>query len=219
MATSDARTAILDSAEALFARHGFAATTIKQIGAEAGLNPALLYYYFPDKQRLYQAVLERRMGVFARQAPVALPEGVAPLEGIRRLLHAQVAFLRETPYVPRLLARELADHEASNVRPVLQQLSSGAFRMLCDLIRAGQRDGSIRADMDPDFTAISIISQCAWFFVAESAVSRILGYNGAVPAREVNRFAEHAFRFAAAALTPPEATVARPRAARKRARS
>lgn len=209
----EARTAILDAAEVLFARQGFAAATIKQIGARAGVNPALLYYYFPDKQRLYQAVLERRVGAFARHAPETLPKGVAPLEGIRLLLRSQVAFLRATPYVPRLLARELADHEAANVRPVLRELASGAFRILCDLIRAGQRDGSIRSDIDPAFAAVSIVSQCAWFFVAQPAVSRMLGYDGAVPDREIDRFAEHALGFATTALTPP----ARPPRPRPRA--
>jgi AcrR family transcriptional regulator len=40
---------ILDAAERLFARQGFTATTIKQIGKEAAVNPALLYYYYVSK--------------------------------------------------------------------------------------------------------------------------------------------------------------------------
>ena len=38
--------AILDAAVSLFARQGYARTTIKQIAGEAGVNSALLYYYF-----------------------------------------------------------------------------------------------------------------------------------------------------------------------------
>lgn len=200
MDAPDAAIRILDAAESLFARQGFAATTIKAIGAEAGLNPALLYYYFPDKQQLYQAVLDRRVGAFARQVPSQLPEGLPPLQGIRRLVEAQVAFMRSSPHVPRLLARELADHEAANARPVVREFAAGAFRRLCDFIREGQRDGTIRADLDPGFTAISIISQTAWFFVAQPVVSRVLGYEGALPAEESARFAEHAVRFAFAAV-------------------
>ena len=200
-----AREAILDAAEVLFARVGFAAATIKQIGSEAGVNPALLYYYFPDKQQLYQAVLDRRVGTFAREAPARVSADSAPLEGIRRLLEGQVAFLHSTPHVPRLLARELADHEAANARPALRELSAGAFRRLCELIRAGQADGSIRPDLDPAFTAVSIISQAAWFFVAQPAMAQVLGYQGAIPAGDVDRFIEHAMHFATAALTAPTA--------------
>lgn len=191
----------MDAAEALFARLGFAATTIKAIGTEAGVNPALLYYYFPDKQQLYQAVLDRRVGDFARRAAANLPEGIAPLEGIRRLVKAQVAFMQSSPHVPRLLARELADHEAAKARPVIRELSTGAFRRLCELILAGQDDGTIRPDLDPAFTAISIISQTAWFFIAQPVVSGVMGYDGTLPAEEVAHFAEHAVRFAHSAVT------------------
>jgi AcrR family transcriptional regulator len=217
-----ARDAILDAAELLFARLGFAAATIKQIGAEAGVNPALLYYYFPDKQQLYQAVLDRRVGAFAREVPERIPPEVAPLEGIRLLLKAQVAFLRSSPHVPRLMARELADHEAANARPVLQELATGAFRRLCDLIRAGQAEGSIRPDLDPAFTAVSIIAQAGWFFVAQPALKQVLGYSGAVPSADIDRFMDHAIRFATAALAAPEGRSV-PRGAgrrpRKRAKS
>ena len=51
---TDTRIAILDAAEELFALHGFTATTIKQIGATADVNSALLYYYFADKETLYR---------------------------------------------------------------------------------------------------------------------------------------------------------------------
>src|ERR1051326_5648615 len=57
-----AREQILDAAERLFARKGFDPTTIKEIGAAAKVNPALLYYYFRDKEELYRAVLQRVAG-------------------------------------------------------------------------------------------------------------------------------------------------------------
>ena len=52
-----ARDAILAAATELFAAQGFAGVTIKEIGAKAKVNSALLYYYFEDKEGLYRAVL------------------------------------------------------------------------------------------------------------------------------------------------------------------
>src|SRR4030042_555897 len=94
-ARTDAPTALLDGAEALFARQGFTATTIKQIGAEAGVNPALIYYYFPDKARLYHAVLERRLGGFARRGLADLPPELEPLQAVRQLLLGYARMLRD----------------------------------------------------------------------------------------------------------------------------
>lgn len=209
--------ALLDAAEALFARQGFAATTIKAIGAEAGVNPALLYYYFPDKGKLYHAVLERRLGGFARRMATDLPDGLPPLEAIERILRGYAGVMQGAPQLPRLLARELADHEAEHALPLIREIAAGLFRRICDLIRTAQKSGAIRADLDPRFTAISLVSQMAWFFVAKPAVSRMLGHEGAVPAAQVEQYVDHAVAFTLAALTPAVKPSVAPRA-RKRVR-
>lgn len=215
---SDTRLALLDAAEALFARQGFAATTIKAIGAEAGVNPALLYYYFPDKERLYHAVLERRLGTFARRMTAELPAGLPPLQAIERILRGYAAMMQGAPQMPRLFARELADHEAKHALPVIREIAAGLFQRICDLIRAGQRARQVRDDLDPRFTAISLVSQVAWFFVAQPAVSRMLGFEGTVPPAQVERYTDHAVAFALAALAPARRRPAA-RHGRQRARS
>jgi AcrR family transcriptional regulator len=199
---NDSVRAILDAAEGLFARRGFASTTIKAIGADAGVNPALLYYYFPDKERLYHAILHRRLGGFAEQMASQLSPDLAPLEALSRVLRGYARMMQGAPHLPRLLARELADHEAAHALPVIREIAAGFFQRICDLIRAGQRAGTIRADLDPRFSAISLVSQVAWFFMAQPAVSRLLGHEGVVPPKEVDRYAEHAVRFTMAGLTP-----------------
>ena len=199
---ADAPAALLEAAEGLFAAQGFAATTIKQIGAAARLNPALIYYYVPDKLALYAAVLDRRLGQFARAMPARLPAGIPAREGIATVVRAQVAFMRASPHVPRLLARELADHEAAVAAPIMRDIAQGPFRRLQALIREGQAAGEIRADLDPALATISTIAQVAWFFVAHPLMARLLGHVGAVPARTIDRFTEHAVTFALAALAP-----------------
>jgi TetR/AcrR family transcriptional regulator len=216
--TFDTQLALLDAAEALFARQGFAATTIKAIGAEAGVNPALLYYYFPDKGRLYHAVLERRIGTFARRMAAELPPALPPLAAIQRILRGYARMMQGAPQVPRLLARELADHEAEHALPLIREIAAGLFQRICDLIRAGQQTGQIRADLDPRFTAISLVSQMAWFFVAQPAISCMLGYDSAVPPDQVERYIDHAVAFTVAALAPAEQQPSAPRT-RKRVRS
>src|SRR5215471_11251196 len=88
--TDDARPAgrraqILDAALHVMAEHGFQGASIKRIAARAGLkSPALIYWYFRDKQALFDAVLQRMapfLGSIA-QAEALLdepPERVLPL--------------------------------------------------------------------------------------------------------------------------------------------
>lgn len=59
----DLREAILDAAEELFSRHGFYGVTTRQVAAEAGVDTALIHYYFGAKRELFEAVFARRAGI------------------------------------------------------------------------------------------------------------------------------------------------------------
>lgn len=61
MATEDTKNTILDAAERLFADHGFAATSLRNIVAEAEVNLAAVHYHFGSKEALIKSVLERRI--------------------------------------------------------------------------------------------------------------------------------------------------------------
>lgn len=61
MAVVDTKERILDVAEQLFAQKGYSATSMRTITSQAGVNLAAANYHFGSKQRLYQAVFERRV--------------------------------------------------------------------------------------------------------------------------------------------------------------
>ena len=56
----DLRESILDAAEALFSRHGFYGVTVRQVATEAGVDTALIHYYFGAKRELFDSVFARR---------------------------------------------------------------------------------------------------------------------------------------------------------------
>lgn len=199
----EAQLAILDAAEALFATQGFAATTIKAIGQKADLNPALLYYYYSDKSALYHAVIDRRIGAFARGMQGRLTPELPPLDAIATIVRGQVALFTEAPLFPRLVARELADHAAAHATEAVQNNLVGLFQRVSGVIAAGQKDGSIRADLDPKFSAISLISQVIWFFIAEPVLTQLVNRKGLLSPDGLDRFAEHVISFTRAALAAP----------------
>lgn len=215
------RDAILDAAERLFARQGFTTTTIKEIGAEAEVNSALLYYYFADKETLYRETLRRLLGTLASSASHGLDVATSAPEGIRGTVRAQVEFTLARPHAPMLMVREMIDHEARHAEEQIAQHLAGTFRRLCDLIERGQRDGVFRADVDPQFAAISSLAQVVYLQVARPAVSILLGHGASGMTPEMVRaFGDHAAGFALAALAaarpPDEAGPARGRAATQR---
>src|ERR1700728_2212556 len=95
---------ILEVAVSLFCQRGFAGTTTREIARCAGVNPALVFYYFGNKERLYYVVFdevwkasawhERRRNIYQKGAPdVAL---------VRRLAQDVLIQLRENDTSLRL---------------------------------------------------------------------------------------------------------------------
>jgi AcrR family transcriptional regulator len=199
--SSSTQDSILDAAERLFARQGFAATTIKQIGKEAAVNPALLYYYYDSKETLYRAMLQRILGQLLTRGTEGIEGAASHAERIRAFVRAQARLLGEHPHFPQLLVRELVDHKAAHAEQAITSTAAGAFRRLCEVIEAGQRDGAFRRSLDPRFTAISIIAQVAYFAIARPAVGLLLGLGTSGPPRALSeQFYAHAEEFALAAL-------------------
>jgi TetR/AcrR family transcriptional regulator len=201
---ANSRGQILDAAEQLFASQGFARTTIKDIGRRAGLNSALLYYYFADKNELYREVLRRLVSSLVARTMTALTSEETPDARVRSLLQAQAELLIANPQFPRLMVRELAESDGTHAVEQFHLLASTTFKRLCQLIEEGQEAGLFRKDVDPRFAAISTMAQVVYFFVARPAVRVLLkaGPDGPSP-KVVRNFARHAADFALAALSEP----------------
>ncbi len=110
------RDLILDAAERRFAERGFAAVSMREIAAEAGLkNQASLYHHFNHKRALYEAVLARGVapiiGVVAESGRSWQAGEVGRLdpEQVSAALDRIVDFLEEHPHLPRLIQRAALD--------------------------------------------------------------------------------------------------------------
>lgn len=77
MSTGDTKDRILEAAEALFARQGFVATSLRNVIAEAGVNLAAVHYHFGSKEELIRAVFERRFSPINRRRIELLDELLA----------------------------------------------------------------------------------------------------------------------------------------------
>ena len=80
--------ALLDAAEECFGEQGFDATPVRQVAEMAGVNPALVHYYFGTKEQLLTAVLDRAFEPLA-DAVAALgtareiePQAILPIDNI-----------------------------------------------------------------------------------------------------------------------------------------
>ena len=101
---------ILHAARTVFVRRGTSGARMQEIAAEAGVNQALLHYYFRTKDGLAQAVFREVAGRLA-PAIARLLGSDAPLEDkVERFVHLYIDTVRQHPYIPAYILAELHHH-------------------------------------------------------------------------------------------------------------
>ncbi len=125
------RDVILDAAERLFADRGFAAVSMRQIAAEAGLkNQASLYHHFRNKRALYEAVLARGLSDIGSMVP---SHGTQSLEELDANLDRLLDYLARHPHLARLIQRAALDdsrYVEGAVRSLLRPFYAQSSRAL-----------------------------------------------------------------------------------------
>ena len=154
-------TEVLDKAAGLFATRGFAATSLQDIATEVGLSRTSMYYYFPSKEALLDALIR---GVTQRTTSIfAELEGTPDRSHTERLAQAarQLVMWVTDPHTHfKLLDRsesELPDDLAAVHRDAKRRVLSRMTSMIED----GTRSGEFRT-LDARVAAFAILGMCNW---------------------------------------------------------
>lgn len=152
------RPRLLDAAIACFARSGIAATPLRAIALEAGVTPALLHYYFGDKEQLLQAVIEERLlPVFG-----AIRVGILRVDGdVAALVAAFVRGVTDAverhPWLPALWVREVLCEGGALRELLFHSLMPQVPRLLAARFAQAQREGHLNPDLDPRLLVASLV--------------------------------------------------------------
>jgi TetR/AcrR family transcriptional regulator len=98
---------IFDAATDVFTEKGMDGARMQDIANHAGINKALLHYYYRSKDRLFDAVFEKIAGkIFSKFAPV-FDENLTLEDKIRFFYKEHITFLKENPKLPSFLLNEI----------------------------------------------------------------------------------------------------------------
>jgi len=155
----DLRARLLDAAIACYARQGIAATSLRAIAAEAGVNPALLHYYFGDKEQLQEAVSnERLLPVFMSLRDNLTRESGDVMDLIAGFVHGIGRVIAAHPWLPSLWVREvLCEGGALRESLLLQKIGPLVPQMMARRFAEAQQRGQINADLDPRLLMVSLV--------------------------------------------------------------
>lgn len=111
---------IIEAARTVFTKKGFAATRTRDIADEAGINLALLNYYFGSKKKLFDMVMvEKVKELFGNIAPILSSTTFSLQEKVERLVNDYTALLLANPDLPIFVLNELKQDETI-FRSILQ---------------------------------------------------------------------------------------------------
>ncbi len=179
----DVREALLEAAVRLFSARG-RVVGIREIAREAGATTAMVAYYFGDKRGLYEAMLERvfeRLFTQVRRLAASGPPGVRPLEQFVRLY---VDTFASAPWVPRVLIGEVLFGDAKLRRRFIDRFARPISTVAPALVEREIESGRLRRDLDPRLALISLLSMCAFPFIAQPVFEPVLGLRLDGPGRE-----------------------------------
>lgn len=172
---------ILDAAKIVFIRSGTAGARMQEIAEEAGVNQALLHYYFRTKERLSEAVFRETAGKMLPAIIQIIGSDLPISEKIDRVIDTYLTAMTHAPYLPGYIISELHYHP-ERITHLLGDIAGGnisdavrpAFEKLEHQIAAEARAGRMRRINAAQFF-VNLISLCVFPFAARPMLRAALG--------------------------------------------
>jgi AcrR family transcriptional regulator len=171
--SEDVRTKLLDAARDLFPRYGYRGVSSRQIGAAAGVNFAMIRYYFGGKPGLYREMLHgvmqpARKTLDAMSAPHSPQQLLDVLESMTRSWAAN-------PWVAGFVVREVLAPDGPMRAMFLREFPERLTPLVERLVEGEIAAGRVRADLDPRMLVLSLVSLAIFPFLTLPLTARVFG--------------------------------------------
>ena len=170
---------ILDAARRVFIEKGMDGARMQEIADLAGINKALLHYYFRTKEKLFNTIFNQSFGEFFSRMSILMASEKNILIKISSFIDTYMDLMLQNPFLPRFIITEIN----RNPQVVVEKFNAiGAeiirknIRLLEKQIKDEAQKGSIKY-IDPKQLISSIIALCLFPFLAEPLL-RMLFFEG-----------------------------------------
>ncbi len=223
----DMRERLLASATQLFAEQGIAATTMAQIAAAAGVTSAMVHYYFTNREKLLDAVVDERIArsiayVWSSENSEVGGAGEAdahPQALVQALVERLFEVTAQLPWLPPLWLREIVNEGGLLRERMLKRLPIEQLQRFTAQIGAAQQAGAVNPDLEAPLLFMSILA----LVMLPLATSKLWQSTRGLPKVEREALRRHVTALLAGAMRVPEGahlrrdrtdTAARPRSRR-----
>lgn len=157
---------IIATAEKLFAHKGFDGTSVRDIAEEAGINIAMISYYFGSKEKLMQALFEERTNEIKLKVETLLKDdSLQPIEKIWVIVHDYVQKVLNRQQFYKIMVCEQMLEKNPVITELLSELKKKNASLIEKLIRDGQEKGAFKKDIDLVFLMNTMVGTVTHTFI------------------------------------------------------
>jgi AcrR family transcriptional regulator len=165
---------ILAAAKKVFVSKGMAGARMQDIANEAGINKALLHYYFRNKEKLFEVVfMEAAQKLFPKINSIF--ESDAPLfEKIEHFCEEYITVMTENPYLPLFVLNEISKDSEIFIEKIWNKQRFPRPQKFLEQIEKEVKKGTIKK-ISPLHLLINLISMSIFPFVGKPMIQFTMG--------------------------------------------
>ena len=170
---------IFDAAQKVFIEKGFNGARMEEIAKEAGINKALLHYYYRTKEKLFSAIFAKVFNHFVPKIVTFIESDVSLFDKIRFFVDTYMDLILKNPYIPNFIISEInrnPDNIAELIGNIIGEKPNNAFDKLSKVIRIEVEKGNIRP-IAPEQLIVNLIGLCVFPFIARPIIQAIIFKN------------------------------------------
>jgi AcrR family transcriptional regulator len=175
---------IFDAAHEMFTQKGLDGAKMQDIADRAGINKALLHYYYRSKEKLYEAVVKVVIGRAVPAIRQALESELPLHDKIERFIDTYIGVIKANPFVPLFIISEINKHPERFIDQILPKdlpQPHGFFRQVEKAVAKGEI-----APIKPQHLVANVVSLCIFPFIGKPMMRILMGMS----APEMNQFLE-----------------------------
>lgn len=168
---------IIAAARKVLFSKGYAGARMQDIADEAGINKALLHYYFRNKEKLFEVIFREAIGTMMPRISSAFSDANASFgEKVKAFCETYISTWQEHPYIPMFVLHELHSGAGKNFLKLMEDARFRPIREVLAAIEKAVKRKEIRK-VDPHQLFLNMISLCMFPFLGAPVFRKVTGIN------------------------------------------
>jgi AcrR family transcriptional regulator len=162
---SNTEVKIMEAAKVVFMKYGLYGARMQDIADTAGINKALLHYYYRNKEKLFDQVFDGALSKYFEQMDVISDDSMPIIDRIHIYIDRMMDFLSEYPQMSMFIIKEISINP-DIFKAKVYEIRKGKGATILTILEEGKKTGQIPADLDSVIFMINLHSLCTYPFLA-----------------------------------------------------